>query len=399
MFDPARHRPASSAPWDEAEAREEIQKIASDAAANYSPDRLWAAHPLDEGLGDGTTSLYLGAAGVIWALDYLKREGAATHDLDFSASLPCLLEQNRAEYKASAGLFGMEDQRASWLFGDLPILLMMIRARTSAGAADELHQRIGENLSLPSLELMWGDAGAMLACVFAHELTAEHRWRGMFDRLATRLLAGLEETDQGPIWTQVMYGGVRRFLGPVHGFAGNIQALVRGWDWLAEDDRARIRRVVAATAPATAVRGDGEANWRPLADQLEQALLVQYCHGAPGMVFALADPRLMNAKLTALMEAGGRLAWTAGPLAKGSNLCHGTGGNGYAFLKLHDLTGEPVWLDRARTFAMAAIDQRRAASAEYGRGRYSLWTGDVGLACYLHDVLRSRPRFPTVDVF
>ena len=58
----------------------------------------------------------------------------------------------------------------------------------------------------------------------------------------------------------------------------------------------------------------------------------------------------------------------------------------------------PVWLDRARAFAMAAIAQCREARARVGRGRYSLWTGDVGLACYLWDCLTADPRFPTVDV-
>ena len=49
---------------------------------------------------------------------------------------------------------------------------------------------------------------------------------------------------------------------------------------------------------------------------------------------------------------------------KGSNLCHGTGGNGYAFLKLHRRTGDPVWLERARAFAMTAIAQCRETARD-----------------------------------
>jgi hypothetical protein len=48
---------------------------------------------------------------------------------------------------------------------------------------------------------------------------------------------------------------------------------------------------------------------------------------------------------------------------------------------------------------MTAIAQCRETRAEVGRGRYSLWTGDIGLAVYLWDCLRAEPRFPTVDVF
>ena len=46
--------------------------------------------------------------------------------------------------------------------------------------------------------------------------------------------------------------------------------------------------------------------------------------------------------------AGGELTWRAGPLVKGSGLCHGTSGNAYAFLVLHRRTGDELWLDRAR---------------------------------------------------
>jgi Lanthionine synthetase C-like protein len=96
---------------------------------------------------------------------------------------------------------------------------------------------------------------------------------------------------------------------------------------------------------------------------------------------------------------GGTFTWAAGPLAKGSNLCHGTGGNGYAFLKLYRRTRDLIWLERARAFAMTAIAQCREAHRQLGRGRYSLWTGDVGLAIYLWDCITAEPRFPTIDVF
>ena len=52
--------------------------------------------------------------------------------------------------------------------------------------------------------------------------------------------------------------------------------------------------------------------------------------------------------------------WEAGPLAKGYGLCHGTAGNGYAFLALHRRTGDARWLERARAFAMHAIGQQAA---------------------------------------
>jgi hypothetical protein len=48
---------------------------------------------------------------------------------------------------------------------------------------------------------------------------------------------------------------------------------------------------------------------------------------------------------------------------------------------------------------MTAVAQCREARAKHGRGRYSLWTGDVGLAVHLRDCILGKPTFPTIDVF
>ncbi|HET7881841.1 MAG TPA: lanthionine synthetase LanC family protein, partial [Acetobacteraceae bacterium] len=105
-----------------------------------------------------------------------------------------------------------------------------------------------------------------------------------------------------------------------------------------------------------------------------------------------------TAEFESLLLGGAELVWNAGPLVKGSNLCHGTGGNGYALLKLYKRTGDTIWLERARAFAMTAIDQVRGARAAFGRGRYSLWTGDSGLAVYLWHCVSGEPKFPSIDV-
>lgn len=129
-------------------------------------------------------------------------------------------------------------------------------------------------------------------------------------------------------------------------------------------------------------------------------MLVQWCHGAPGMVTALAEmPAGRSSVLDALLVKGGNLTWEAGPLAKGFGLCHGTAGNGYAFLKLHARTGDPVWLERARSFAMHAIGQAQAMREQYGRRRYGLWTGDPGLAIYLWHCIVGAGDLPSLDFF
>src|SRR5207247_11375928 len=143
----------------------------------------------------------------------------------------------------------------------------------------------------------------------------------------------------------------------------------------------------AETARRYAVAEGGLANWAPRASSAGRAggdgkVRVQWCHGAPGMVTSLG--RQLDEELAL---AGGELTWRAGPLAKGANLCHGTAGNGYAFLALFERTGDELWLDRARAFAMHSVAQVARTRTEVGRGRYTLWSGDPGTALYLADCL------------
>ena len=156
---------------------------------------------------------------------------------------------------------------------------------------------------------------------------------------------------------------------------------------------------VQRTLAGNAIRSELGAQWQPVAGMSEPPHLCQHCHGAAGMVTTFADAPFDSPELGELLLAGGELTWKAGPLAKGSNLCHGTGGNGYALLKLYRRTRDTLWLERARAFAMTAIAQCGEARLRYGRGRYSLWTGDLGLAVYLRDCISGEAAFPTVDVF
>jgi hypothetical protein len=97
------------------------------------------------------------------------------------------------------------------------------------------------------------------------------------------------------------------------------------------------------------------------------------------------------------MEAAGEAIYAAGPLAKGTTFCHGDAGSGLAMLSLFVATGDERWLERARSFAVTAIARCDAARARHGRGRYSLWTGDLGVACFLEACIRGTSRFPSLD--
>lgn len=395
MIDATRHVALEPRSWDPIEAQTAIDEIVEDAYAQLDVARFWPVHPQDEGAQNGDTSLYMGAAGVIWALDYLAGMRAARRHRSLVTLRHPLVDAAQLQ-RAALGDYGLH---GSLHFGDFPALLVAMRLHPDAATADAIHARASDNNNLPVRELMWGLPGSMLACIFMDALTGEARWRALFVTQAARLLEELEDTDLGPLWTQDLYGSRKRYLGPVHGFAGNMIPLLRGWHWLNGDQHASVADAVQRTLACNAVSSELGVQWRAVAGTREPPHLCQHCHGAPGMVTTFADAPFDGPEFAGLLIAGGTLTWSAGPLAKGSNLCHGTGGNGYAFLKLYRRTRDARWLQRARAFAMTAISQCREARLRYGRGRYSLWTGDLGLAVYLRDCLSGEPAFPTVDVF
>src|SRR4051794_31180338 len=95
LFDPAAHERLTDRPWDPAWARAAIAAVAADAEAAFDEDALWPAHPRDEEEGplEAVTSLYLGASGVIWALDELARGGHVDLRRDWAAVAPGLHER------------------------------------------------------------------------------------------------------------------------------------------------------------------------------------------------------------------------------------------------------------------------------------------------------------------
>jgi lantibiotic modifying enzyme len=283
-----------------------------------------------------------------------------------------------------------DHERSLWM-GETGIRLTLQRVSPSRENADRLHELIGANTQDERRELMWGSPGTMLAAAAMYDLTGETRWLDLWHESAAWLRS--EWDPRTGLWTQQLYGMLEQFIGPAHGFAGCALALAR------DGDEEFHRRAAEATR-RYAVEEDGLANWPPLASMesvegnRDGRIRLQWCHGAPGVVASLAGVAPNDDEHERLLLAGGELTWRAGPLAKGANLCHGTAGNGYAFLALFERTRDELWLERARAFAMHALAQVARARAEHGRGRYTLWTGDAGTALYLADCLAGGGTLP-----
>ena len=395
LFSEDRHEPVTAQRWDEGRARQAIQRIVDDTERRFSPLTLWPMHPLDSMDPSPAYPLYMGACGVIWALRYLQAQGAASLSKDYEPFVLSLLGPNRAAMEHSG-----DSPFGSYMMGDTSILLLSYWFDPSEATALELARLIRANVDHPTRELMWGSPGTLLAAALMHERTQEPGWAELFQGTARKLWSQLEwSADEGcHYWTQDMYGETSSYLDAVHGFVATALPLIRGRHLLAANEWEAWRECIANTVQRTAER-DGElVNWRArLSSPRGGPKLVQFCHGAPGFVICLAA--FPDDSLDDPLAAAGETTWVAGPLRKGSNLCHGTGGNGYAFLKLYRRFDDAKWLARARAFAMHGIAQSERALAEYGEMRYSLWTGDPGFAIYLWDCIRGGAQFPTLDAF
>ena len=393
LVDPEAHEPLTGTAWDEGRARAAIVAIVTQTEAAFDADELWPAHALDEEPDEPplrrVTSLYLGAAGVIWALEHLRRGGYVELHRDWAGVATTLPDRYRAEPD-----FPGEGVVPSLWMGDAGILLVAQSLVPAAWQEERLLDVVRANAGHPSGELMWGAPGTMLAAQVMHEQTADDRWRAAWNDGADRLFA--DWSDE--LWEQDLYGHHTHILGPAHGFAGNVYVLARG-DLLDAARRGELENRAVAALARHAVRSGGLAQWRPSLEPSRVPRRTQWCHGAPGIVASLATLAPGDSELSELLLAGGELTWRAGPLRKGANLCHGTAGNGYAFLKLFERTGDELWLERARAFAMHAIEQVERARERHGRGRHTLWTGDPGTALYVAGCIAADPSFPTLDAW
>ena len=299
MFQRTRHFAPRFKPWDASEASAAIEEIAADAQSMLDPVGLWPSHPMEDGVPDGTGSIYFGAAGVIWALDYLHRAGAIADPGDLAPLLERALERNAPSFAKTPYA-----NHASLLMGDLGIRLVQIRVKPEPGLADTIYALAESNNHLSTDELMWGLPGSMLACVLMRDMDDDARFEIHFQTQAARLLGELEAGDEGPTWTQDLYGQRTRYVGPVHGFAGNMLPLLRGWDWLNTGQKAIVAEAAQRTLAALAVRSPLGATWPEVTPSSGSLELCQHCHGAPGIVTVFAGAPFSTPEFETLLAQG-----------------------------------------------------------------------------------------------
>ncbi len=377
LYDPAHFAPLTEEPWDEACVRDGIAAIVTDASSAYSPDELWPAHEWDGWEAPlPLKGLYVGAAGVLWALGRLRPYAEPALDLRVAAERVAELWAE-PDFPRSVAV-PPHGERALFA-GETGVLLAACLLGAGGSFADTLRERVHANVDHESEELFWGAPGTLVAA-------AAMGWDDLARETADALAA---RRGADGLWTQRLYGNSFQSLGAPHGLVGNVRVLLQ----VEHERNDALRRETAAILAREAIVENGLATWPLRVGGGLQAgdgeVKLQWCGGAPGIVVSAWD--YLDEEL---LLAGAELVWRAGPHGdeKGAGICHGTSGNGFALLKTFARTGDERWLDRARRFAVHALGQ-----VDRLPPRYSLFTGDVGTALYAAACLNADARYPVLD--
>ena len=259
LYRPEEFEPLTDDAWDERHVRAAIRAIVADTDAAYGGDELWPADEWDGWRAEvPMKSLYFGAAGVIWALDVLRRRGHAETRLDVADAAVRTLAAWRREPDFMAGLELPSRPQSSLLGGETGILLVAWRLAPIAVLADDLSRASARTCTTRTNELMWGVPGTMLAAPRWPTGRASSDGGRRIERERGRSPGGAR-SPTGSGRRAALRQDISRARVP-HGLvwqrARSAPGRRRGGD-----RRDQLMRETAAVLAGTAVVEDGLANW------------------------------------------------------------------------------------------------------------------------------------------
>lgn len=387
IYDKKRHEKLINEPWNIEIVQAVIKEVLNKTCQSLT-DQLWSPHPSEDSQAKVNKSFYFGASGTLWGLLYLSKK--QNHKITFSPDklIKTIYQMYNEEQDTGS-------KAPSYFLGQLGILLLDNKISPSEKTKELIFTLIKENIKNACVDALWGCPGTMLPALFLFEETKQQRWLDLFLENVEYLFEVWKYDDASKAWYWEYRQGdkVIPFIGSGHGFFGNVFPLLKGFQYLSpEKQELLLSRTLEMTK--LFAKEDGKmANWpATFFGKGHDVHMAQWCHGAPGMIQSLAPiEKNYNEELESLFLKAGELIWHAGPLEKGIGICHGTDGNGISLLKLYQRTGDKIWLERAQKFAMHSIKTRN--------GHYTLWTGELGFACFLQACLDEEGFFPGLDFF
>ncbi|XP_067142846.1 glutathione S-transferase LANCL1-like [Centruroides vittatus] len=306
---------------------------------------------------------------------------------------------NKALYYAEKSLICLRHHHVSYLFGNAGPLAITAIIYYTEGKQEQSRdlinslEKIGKNViaqgSGISNELLYGRAGYLYALL----LVQKHIGIDSINHILIRevihsiINSGRKVTklgDQRPPLTYVWNG--KYYLGAAYGLSGILYVLLQAKLYLSLEELSLLETSIDYLLQTRFPSG----NFPSSVDNRSDALL-QWCHGAPGIIhlLCLAYKYFYNRKYLDAAEQCGDLIWRKGLLKKGDSICHGVAGNAYAFLQLYQLTDEKKHLWRALKFAEWCYDyENRGYSIP--KNPFSLFEGLAGTIYFMADMMNPK---------
>ncbi|XP_054152895.1 lanC-like protein 2 [Oppia nitens] len=241
-------------------------------------------------------------------------------------------------------------------------------------------------------EVLYGRSGLLYSLLFVRKYI-EHSDQYITDDdirsvVNTIIQSGLKTAikdkvnDKCPL---MYYWHEKVYIGAAHGLVGIIYMLLEANKYLTEDELNNyIKPTIEFIFGLRLSTGNYPSSLRNYRD-----ILVHWCHGSPGAVhlFALAYRVFNEDKYLMAAKDCCECIWKRGLLTKGYGLCHGVAGNGYAFLRLYQLTNDVKYYYRAVKFGLWCGRYGEHGCRTPDRP-FSLFEGMAGTIYYLSDLLK-----------
>ncbi|KAL8872515.1 MAG: hypothetical protein Q9174_001872 [Haloplaca sp. 1 TL-2023] len=335
--------------------RQQLIICLTNIVRKYPPKKKWDRHEL-RGLYSGPTSIAYLFFRLSHMYPYLLIE-----DRDLRSWCSAYLMGER-EFKADRGAdeCGIINEE---------LVLMVVMDATTSGTPETcwFEDYAAKFASEPggSNEWLYGRAGLLYLLRLVRAWGSEYCKEAADESIK---IVGDRILEDGPPWE--WHG--KEYLGAVHGTIGIIMQLVLSRPAYTKDPRVVncLREVLASQ--------DEHGNF-PSSVGSSKNHLVQFCHGAPGVVLSLSrirdffDPDIQEAIDRAVVKARACI-WKKGLLTKEPSLCHGVTGNALA------LEFPQAEHFMAHTTAEMLEKGKREGWYLEGSNPYGLFCGEAGRA-------------------
>ena len=200
----------------------------------------------------------------------------------------------------------------------------------------------------------------------------------------------------------------KRYLGAAHGACGIVTTLLQCseefGDAVFQSDATRQKAALDETLSRLLASSFADGNLPSSESSKAGNALVQWCHGAPGLVVLLAQrlraatdetkTGMSRAFLAHRIRVASECVWRRGLTKKGPGLCHGASGNGYALLVAAravmpvDPVAGRLLEARAKRFALWVSENAIELASKHADNPGSLFEGLAGAVAFVADAAR-----------